>query len=80
MEEDGSFSLKNLGKGPIIVNGKEVASGHCIKLGPSCVIEIRSMNFIFESNQKVVKQYLINTAKKNQNKSLKFEWSAERVS
>ncbi|PIA57100.1 hypothetical protein AQUCO_00600077v1 [Aquilegia coerulea] len=80
MEKDGSFSLKNLGKGPIVVNGKEVSNAHCIKLGPSCLIEIRSMNFIFESNPKVVKQYLINTAKKNQNKSLKFEWSAEGVS
>ncbi|PIA33017.1 hypothetical protein AQUCO_04200039v1 [Aquilegia coerulea] len=66
MGEDGSFSLKNLGKGLILVNGKEVANGNCMKLGPSCLIELRSMNFIFESNQKVVKQYLVDSAKNNQ--------------
>ncbi|KAF9621834.1 hypothetical protein IFM89_028422 [Coptis chinensis] len=87
MEQDGSFTLKNIGKGLISANGKEVASGHCIKLVSCCLIEfpnrdvpIRSMSFIFETNLKMVKQYLANTAKKSQGKSLKYEWSPKEVS
>lgn len=40
MEEDGSFSLKNLGKNSIFINGKEVSTGQLIHLGSSSLIEV----------------------------------------
>ncbi|KAE8731378.1 putative leucine-rich repeat receptor-like protein kinase [Hibiscus syriacus] len=58
MEEDGSFNLKNLGKCWVSINSKEVATGQSMGLGSSCLIEIRGMPFIFETNQTCVKQYL----------------------
>lgn len=43
MEGDGSFILKNLGKSPIFLNGKEVATGHTMRLRSSSLIEVRSL-------------------------------------
>lgn len=40
MEEDGSFSLKNLGKSSIFLNGKEVSTGQLMGLGSSSLIEV----------------------------------------
>ncbi|KAL5985789.1 hypothetical protein ACLOJK_027776 [Asimina triloba] len=39
MEDDGSFYLKNLGKGLVFVNNKEVATGQRFNLSSSCLIE-----------------------------------------
>ncbi|KAL5702600.1 hypothetical protein ACHQM5_027799 [Ranunculus cassubicifolius] len=65
MEEDGTFSFSNMGKFLlVIVNGKEVPNKHKIKLESSSLIEIGSLSFIFEANQKVVKQYLARFGKK----------------
>ncbi|XP_022772423.1 uncharacterized protein LOC111315069 [Durio zibethinus] len=63
MEEDGSFHLKNLGKCSISINSKEVAPGQSLSLNTSCLIEIRGMPFIFETNQTRAKQYLNSVAK-----------------
>lgn len=51
MERGGSFSLKNLGKRAILMNGKDVAPGESVSLTCGCLIEIRGMPFIFETNQ-----------------------------
>ncbi|KAJ4962455.1 hypothetical protein NE237_022394 [Protea cynaroides] len=51
MDEDGSFYLKNLGKCPIFVNSKEVATGQRLSLNSCCLIEIRGMRFMFEKFQ-----------------------------
>ncbi|XP_043709903.1 uncharacterized protein LOC122658836 isoform X2 [Telopea speciosissima] len=40
MDEDGSFYLKNLGKYPILVNSKEVATGQRLSLNSCCLIEV----------------------------------------
>ncbi|KAJ4967343.1 hypothetical protein NE237_019192 [Protea cynaroides] len=51
MDEDGSFYLKNLGKRPILVNSKEVATGQRVSLNSCCLIEIQGMRFMFEKSQ-----------------------------
>ncbi|KAJ8764415.1 hypothetical protein K2173_006155 [Erythroxylum novogranatense] len=75
MEGDGSFHLKNLGKNPVYVNGKEVATGQSMSLGSNSLIEIRGMAFVFEVSSKCVRPYLVNVAKRNRENSGKFEWS-----
>nr|XP_043635017.1 uncharacterized protein LOC122606117 [Erigeron canadensis] len=57
METNG-FSLKNLGANTISLNGKEVAHGQMVALPSSCLIEIRGMCFVFEINDKYVRQFL----------------------
>ncbi|XP_077221026.1 forkhead-associated (FHA) domain-containing protein isoform X2 [Tasmannia lanceolata] len=76
MEEDGSFYLKNLGKCPILVNNKEVATGQRFPLSSSCLIEIRGMRFVFEMNRTFARQHSTNVAikKSSQDKNTKFEW------
>ncbi|XVF73849.1 hypothetical protein PTKIN_Ptkin13bG0014400 [Pterospermum kingtungense] len=68
MEGDGSFRLKNLGKCSVSINSKEVAPGQSLSLNSNCLIEIRGMPFIFETNQTCVKQYLNGVAKKGKEK------------
>lgn len=77
METDGSFSLKNLGKSSISVNGKVIANGQEFTLSSSCLIEIRGMSFVFEINHKYLRWYLDNLIKQSQGKSSHFEWSPE---
>lgn len=77
MEEDGSFSLKNLGKNSIFINGKEVSTGQLIHLGSSSLIEIRDMAFVFEINQNSVKRHQSKMTQKNQEKKSTFDWSEE---
>ncbi|RVX16439.1 hypothetical protein CK203_006112 [Vitis vinifera] len=50
-------------------------------LGASVVVNsiIRGMRFVFEVNQKSVRRYLANVAKKGQVKSTNFEWSPNGV-
>ncbi|KAK3032306.1 hypothetical protein RJ639_036263 [Escallonia herrerae] len=66
MGTDGSFSLKNLGKSSISVNGKAVATGNLLGLSSSCLIEIRGMSFVFEINHRYVRQYVDSISKKHQ--------------
>ncbi|XP_023554018.1 uncharacterized protein LOC111811415 isoform X1 [Cucurbita pepo subsp. pepo] len=63
LDQDGFFSLKNLGKCSISINNKDVAPGHCLRLNSGCLIEIRGMPFIFESNPTRMKQYVDNVGK-----------------
>ncbi|XP_022135884.1 uncharacterized protein LOC111007538 isoform X2 [Momordica charantia] len=63
IDQDGFFSLKNLGKCSISINNKEVAPGHCLRLNSGCLIEIRGMSFIFESSPVCMKQYMDNIGK-----------------
>ncbi|GER40387.1 forkhead-associated (FHA) domain-containing protein [Striga asiatica] len=58
METDGSFLLKNLGKGSVSVDGLSVATGKLLNLSPSCLIEIKGMSFVFEINQGYVRKHL----------------------
>ncbi|XP_058098680.1 uncharacterized protein LOC131243375 [Magnolia sinica] len=77
MEEDGSFYLKNLGKGLILVNSKEVATGHRFSLSSSCLIEIRGMRFMFEMKRNFGTQNKtasVAKLKSSQEKNTKFDW------
>ncbi|XP_044511658.1 uncharacterized protein LOC123229775 isoform X2 [Mangifera indica] len=67
MDKVGSFHLKNLGKFSISVNSKEVAPGQSLTLNSSCLIEIRGMPFIFETNQTCTKRYLDSISKEKPN-------------
>ncbi|KAI4336821.1 hypothetical protein L6164_015301 [Bauhinia variegata] len=58
MDKVGCFYLKNLGKSLIMVNNKEVYPGQSQRLHSSCLIEIKGMPFIFETNQSRAKHYL----------------------
>ncbi|XP_059638364.1 uncharacterized protein LOC132280209 isoform X2 [Cornus florida] len=73
MDKEGSFHLKNLGKCSIFVNNKEVAPKQCLALTSSCLLEIRGMPFIFETNQTCVKQYVDSISKESQTQSTKIE-------
>ncbi|WCJ35154.1 Forkhead-associated (FHA) domain-containing protein [Euphorbia peplus] len=58
LDKSGSFHLRNLGKWPILVNEKEIGCQQSLTLPSSCLIEIRGMPFIFETNHTRVQQYL----------------------
>ncbi|XP_042047524.1 uncharacterized protein LOC121793558 isoform X1 [Salvia splendens] len=62
MDTNGTFHLKNLGRTPIYVNGKDVASGQSLGLTSGCLIEVRGLAFVFETNRKMIKQYIDSSA------------------
>ncbi|XP_021613491.1 uncharacterized protein LOC110615739 isoform X2 [Manihot esculenta] len=66
LDKGGSFHLKNLGKCSISVNEKEMAPGQSLNLTSSCLIEIRGMPFIFETNQTCVRRYLDSVTQNSQ--------------
>ncbi|KAI4316880.1 hypothetical protein L6164_024815 [Bauhinia variegata] len=65
MDKIGSFYLTNLGKSSIMVNNKEVHPGQSQRLHSSCLVEVKGMPFIFETNQSRVKQYLDSITENN---------------
>ncbi|KAG6773889.1 hypothetical protein POTOM_021230 [Populus tomentosa] len=79
MEGDGSFFLKNLGKNPMFLNGKELASGQRMGLRSSSLIEIREMAFVFEVNSKSVKRHLVSVIKNQEENNFKSKWSDKGV-
>ncbi|KAE9603548.1 putative transcription factor interactor and regulator FHA-SMAD family [Lupinus albus] len=58
MDKDGFFYIKNFGKGLILVNNKEVHTGQSQRLHSNCLVELRGLPFIFETNQSRVMEYL----------------------
>ncbi|KAL6493064.1 hypothetical protein OROGR_032823 [Orobanche gracilis] len=58
MDMHGIFQLINFGKSSMQVNGKEVVPGQSLSLDSGCLIEIRGLAFIFETNSKRVNQYI----------------------
>ncbi|CAI9763761.1 unnamed protein product [Fraxinus pennsylvanica] len=58
MDMYGSFHLKNIGKSSISINGNEVASSMSVTLAPGCLIEVRGLAFIFETNKEQIKQHV----------------------
>ncbi|KAG1368811.1 putative Microspherule protein 1 [Cocos nucifera] len=75
MDDDGSFVLKNTGKCSIFVNSKEVSAKKRINLSSGSLIEIRDMRFIFEVNQKAVRQYITMRVSSQKQKNTRFEWT-----
>ncbi|KAJ0824042.1 putative microspherule protein [Helianthus annuus] len=64
MDHEGSFHLKNLSKYSIFINSMELASNQSISLTSSCLIEIKGMAFLFETNEASIKQYVNSTKNK----------------
>ncbi|KAL1542945.1 hypothetical protein AAHA92_19974 [Salvia divinorum] len=62
MDTYGTFHLKNLGRTPVYVNGKDVATGQSLGLTSGCLIEVRGLAFVFETNRKMIKQYIDSSA------------------
>ncbi|KAM6556976.1 hypothetical protein CsatB_003995 [Cannabis sativa] len=59
MDKGGSFCLKNLSsRFSISMNSKEIGPKQSLNLNSSCLIEIRGMPFIFETNPTRVKMYV----------------------
>ncbi|KAL8141209.1 hypothetical protein V2J09_007230 [Rumex salicifolius] len=58
IDENGEFHLRNLGKCPIEINGKEVYPGQSLILPSDSHIKVKGMDFTFKKNQACVKQYL----------------------
>ncbi|KAL7155384.1 hypothetical protein ABFS83_03G071900 [Erythranthe nasuta] len=58
MDMYGTFQMKNLGRYPIFVNGREVAAEQSIPLISGCIIEVRGLCFLFETNHSRIKQHL----------------------
>lgn len=79
METDGSFTLRNLAKNPMFVNGAEVGSGESTVLCSSCLIEIRGINFAFDTNQKYVNSFRRNITKRGQLANLELAPKQERA-
>ncbi|KAJ6774588.1 FHA DOMAIN PROTEIN [Salix purpurea] len=79
MEGDGSFFLKNLGKSPMFLNGKELTSGQSMGLRSSSLIEIREMAFVFEVNRKSVTRHLVSVIKNHKENNFKSKWSDKGV-
>ncbi|KAM7250024.1 hypothetical protein ACFE04_021907 [Oxalis oulophora] len=70
---DGSFTLTNLGKNSVYLNGMEVQTGHVAILNPSSLIEIKDFSFIFEISRKCVARYLSQIAEGNCETRSKFD-------
>ncbi|XP_051139950.1 uncharacterized protein LOC127257533 [Andrographis paniculata] len=62
MDARGEFELKNLGRCSIFVNGNEVHTGESAGLTSSCLVQIRNLAYVFETNWALVKQYKNNVA------------------
>ncbi|KAL3845285.1 hypothetical protein ACJIZ3_002688 [Penstemon smallii] len=58
IDVNGLFRLKNLGKCSIYVNGKEVVPGQSQILTSGCLIEIRELAYVFETNYTCTKHYM----------------------
>lgn len=46
MDADGSFSLKNLGKSSIFLNGREIATGELLSFASSNLIEVNGFPYL----------------------------------
>ncbi|XP_071694458.1 uncharacterized protein [Rutidosis leptorrhynchoides] len=65
MDHKGIFHMKNLSKFPIFVNSMEVTANQSVSLTSSCLIEIKGMNFLFETNEVCIKKYINSIKNKN---------------
>ncbi|KAL5063713.1 hypothetical protein RYX36_025450 [Vicia faba] len=65
MDANGSFTIKNLGKRTLYLNGKEVPKGQMRGLSAGSLIEILDLSFIFDVNKKCVERFLGNANEQN---------------
>ncbi|CAF1894782.1 hypothetical protein Bca4012_048872 [Brassica carinata] len=74
LEKNGTFSLKNLGKRHIIVNGEKLSTGQIASLASCSSVDIRGEVFVFKINKEAVRQFLKNNARRNSKDDTKFRW------
>ncbi|KAL9310192.1 unnamed protein product [Arabidopsis thaliana] len=74
LENYGSFSLKNLGKRQILVNGEKLDRGQIVTLTSCSSINIRGINFVFKINKEAVGQFLKNNTRRKSEDDNKFRW------
>lgn len=70
MDMHGLFHLRNIGKYPIHVNGKEVLPKQSLILTSGSFIEVRELTFTFEINQSQVKRF-VDILKDSQSQDIK---------
>ncbi|KAG8377868.1 hypothetical protein BUALT_Bualt08G0078200 [Buddleja alternifolia] len=58
MDMHGTFHLRNVGKSSVYVNDREVATGQSLSLTSGCLIEVRGLAFVFETNHARVQQHV----------------------
>ncbi|KAL0729066.1 hypothetical protein Bca4012_025159 [Brassica carinata] len=75
LENNGSFSLKNLGKRYIFVDREKVNTGQIVSLKSCSSVDIRGEVFVFKINKKAVRQFLKNNTRRNSKDDTKFRWS-----
>ncbi|KAK1407444.1 hypothetical protein QVD17_39060 [Tagetes erecta] len=61
MDHEGSFHMKNLSKYSIFINSMELTTNQSVSLTSSCLIEIKGMAFLFETNEARIKEYVNST-------------------
>ncbi|KAF2598505.1 hypothetical protein F2Q68_00008045 [Brassica cretica] len=74
LEKNGTFSLKNLGKRHILVNGEKLSTGQIASLTSFSSVDIRGEVFVFKINKEAVRQFLKNNARRNSKEDTKFRW------
>ncbi|KAK3124670.1 hypothetical protein QOZ80_7BG0590420 [Eleusine coracana subsp. coracana] len=76
MDDSGSFYMSNIGKGSVVVNGKEVPCNKRILLTSDSLIEIRNMKFIFHVNHNAVRQHIVRATRgSSQGNNTTFDWN-----
>ncbi|CAH8337082.1 unnamed protein product [Eruca vesicaria subsp. sativa] len=74
LENNGSFSLKNLGKRHILVNGEKLSTEQIVSLTSCSSVNIRGEVFVFKINKEAVRQFLKNNTRRNNKDDTKFRW------
>ncbi|KAG5409219.1 hypothetical protein IGI04_005538, partial [Brassica rapa subsp. trilocularis] len=74
LEKNGTFSLKNLGKRHIIVNGEKLSTGQIASLTSRSSVDIKGKVFVFMINKEAVRQFLKNNTRRNSKDDTKFRW------
>ncbi|KAF8095283.1 hypothetical protein N665_0338s0036 [Sinapis alba] len=74
LENNGSFSLKNLGKLHILVNGEKLSTGQSVSLTSCSSVDIRGEVFVFKINKEAVRQFLKNNTRRHNKDDTKFRW------
>uniref|UniRef100_A0A565CXA9 FHA domain-containing protein n=1 Tax=Arabis nemorensis TaxID=586526 RepID=A0A565CXA9_9BRAS len=74
LENNGSFSLKNLEKRHILVNGEKLNTGQIGTLASCSSINFKGIVFEFKINKEAVRQFLKNNTRRNSEDDAKFRW------
>ncbi|KFK28303.1 hypothetical protein AALP_AA8G499100 [Arabis alpina] len=74
LENNGSFSLKNLGKQHILVNGERLNTGQIGALTTCSSIKFKGIVFEFNINKEAVRQFLKNNTGRNSKDDPKFRF------